>query len=71
MKIIDNIGSIIIYNSAEDRHELLVPRVKVGGTWRESDISGETATVQAFCAEAWTVGVKRAYETHVNTTLVE
>ena len=71
MKIVDNIGSIIVYNSTEDRHELLVPRVKVGGEWRDSDISGESAEVKTFCAEAWTDAVKSAYETHVNTNLVE
>jgi len=71
MKIVDNIGSIIIYNSTEDKYELLVPRVKVAGTWRDLDISGETAEVKTFCEEAWTDAVKSAYETHVNTNLVE
>ena len=71
MKIVDNIGSIIVYNSAEDRYELLVPRVKIGGTWRDSDISEESTEVKAFCEEAWTDVVKSAYETHINTNLVE
>ena len=71
MKIVDNIGSIIIYNGTEDRYELLLPRVKVAGTWRDSDISGETTEVKTFCEEAWTDAVKSAYETHVNTNLVE
>jgi len=71
MKIVDNIGSIIVYNSTEDRYELLVPRVKVGGAWRDSDISGETAEVKTFCEEAWTDAVKTSYQSHIDTNLVE
>ncbi len=71
MKIVDDIGSIIIYNSAKDRNELLVPRVKVSGTWTDSDISGETAEVKAFCEGAWTDAVKTEYQTHVDINLVE
>lgn len=71
MKIVDNIGSIIVYNSTEDRYELLVPRVKVDGAWIDSDISGETAKVKTFCEEAWTDAVKTSYQSHIDTNLVE
>jgi hypothetical protein len=71
MEIIDNIGSIIIYNGTEDRYELLVPRVKVSGTWTDSDISGETAEVKNFCEETWTDEIKTAYQSHIDENLVE
>ena len=47
------------------RH-VLAPRVKSGGTWGDTDISGETAEVQAICNGVWTSAVKTAYETHMD-----
>jgi len=49
------------------RH-VLAPRVKSGdpATWGDTDISGETAEVQAVCNGVWTSAVKTAYETHMD-----
>jgi len=47
------------------RH-VLAPRVKSGDTWGDTDISGETAEVQAICNGVWTSAVKTAYETHMD-----
>ena len=47
------------------RH-VLAPRVKSGDTWGDTDISGETAEVQAVCNGVWTSAVKTAYETHMD-----
>jgi hypothetical protein len=44
------------------RH-VLAPRTKTSGTWGDTDISGETAEVQAVCNGVWTAAVKTAYET--------
>ena len=38
-------------------------RSKSGGTWADTDISGEDSTVQAVCGAVWTASVKSAYET--------
>ena len=38
-------------------------RTKTDGTWGDTDISGEDATVQAVCNAVWTSAVKSAYET--------
>ena len=38
-------------------------RDKSSGSWADTDISGEDATVQAVCNAVWTSDVKTAYET--------
>ena len=38
-------------------------RTKTDGTWGDTDISGEDASVQAVCNAVWTDDVKSAYET--------
>ena len=43
---------------------------KTDGTWGDTDISGEDASVQAVCNGVWTSSVKSAYQTFVdNQTL--
>ena len=41
-------------------------RTKTDGTWGDTDISGEDATVQAVCNAVWTDSVKAAYETFID-----
>ena len=41
-------------------------RTKTDGTWGDTDISGEDATVQAVCNAVWTDSVKSAYETFMD-----
>jgi hypothetical protein len=41
-------------------------RTKTNGTWGDTDISGEDATVQAVCNAVWTSTVKSAYETFMD-----
>ena len=48
------------------RH-VLHPRTKSDGTWGDTDISGEDATVQAVCNAVWTSAIKTAYEAHVDS----
>jgi len=50
---------------AYHRH-VLHCRTKTGGTWGDTDISGEHATVQAVCNAVWTSTVKSAYETFMD-----
>ena len=38
-------------------------RTKTDGTWGDTDISGEDASVEAVCNAVWTSEVKTAYET--------
>jgi len=38
-------------------------RDKSSGSWADTNISGEDATVQAVCNAVWTSAVKSAYET--------
>jgi hypothetical protein len=67
------IGSIQVRTATkivEDNNELnrsfhrhvLVPSVKNGDTWEDTDISGEDAKVQAICNAVWTDEVKTAYQ---------
>ena len=44
------------------RH-VLQCRTKTNGTWGDTDISGEDASVQAVCNAVWTASIKSAYET--------
>jgi hypothetical protein len=41
-------------------------RTKTDGTWGDTDISGEDASVQAVCNAVWTSAVKTAYETFMD-----
>jgi len=43
------------------RHTL-PPSTKTGGSWGNTDISGEDARVQAICNAVWTSAVKTAYQ---------
>ena len=43
------------------RH-VVVPSVKTGGSWGDTDISGEDARVQAIANATWTAEVKTAYQ---------
>ena len=47
------------------RH-VLEPSVKNGDTWKDTDISGEDAKVQAICNAAWTDEVKTAFQEMVD-----
>ena len=44
------------------RH-VLQCRDKSSGSWADTDISGEDASVQAVCNAVWTSAIKSAYET--------
>jgi len=44
------------------RH-VLAPSTKTGGSWGNTDISGEKTNVQAICTAAWTSAIKTAYQT--------
>ena len=44
------------------RH-VLHPSKKTDDTWGDTDISGESAEVQAICNAVWTDAVKTAYQT--------
>ena len=45
-------------------------RTKSDGTWGDTDISGEDASVQAVCNAVWTSAIKSAYETFVDAQSV-
>ena len=47
------------------RH-VLQCRTKSDGSWGDTDISGEDATVQAVCNAVWTDSIKSAYETFMD-----
>lgn len=48
------------------RHALQC-RTKTDGTWGDTDISGEDASVQAVCNAVWTADIKSAYETFADS----
>jgi len=48
-------------SQAYSRH-VVVPSVKTGGSWGDTDISGEDARVQAICNATWTAEVKTAFQ---------
>ena len=51
------------------RH-VLQCRDKSSGSWADTDISGEDASVQAVCNAVWTSTVKSAYETSADAQAV-
>ena len=48
-------------NRSFHRHSV-VPSVRDGDTWKDADISGEDAKVQAIANATWTDEVKKAYQ---------
>ena len=49
-----------------ERH-VLQCRTKTGGTWGDTDISGEDASVQAVCNAVWTASIKSSFETFMDS----
>ena len=47
------------------RH-VLHPSIKTDGSWADTDISGESAEVQAICNAVWTDAVKTTYQTMID-----
>ena len=54
-----------VLSSSFHRH-VVVPSVKTGDTWGDTDISGEDARVQAVANATWTDSVKTAYRAMVD-----
>ena len=54
-------------SSSFSRH-VVVPSVKTGDTWGDTDISGEDARVQAIATATWTNSVKTAYQAMIDAT---
>ena len=54
-----------VLSSSFHRH-VVVPSVKTGDTWGDTDISGEDARVQAIANATWTDSVKTAYQEMVD-----
>ena len=51
----------VALSSSFHRH-VLVPSTKASGSWADTDISGEDASVQAQANAKWTSAVKTAYQ---------
>ena len=51
------------------RH-VLQCRDKSSGSWADTDISGEDASVQAVCNAVWTSTIKSAYETFADSQTI-
>ena len=54
-------------SQAYHRH-VVEPSKKSGDTWGDTDISGETAKVQAICNATWTAEVKTAYQDMIDAS---
>ena len=54
-----------VLSSSYHRH-VVVPSVKTGDTWADTDISGEDARVQAVANATWTNSVKTAYQAMID-----
>ena len=55
----------VVLSSSFSRH-VVVPSVKTGDSWADTDISGEDARVQAGANATWTDSVKTAYQEMVD-----
>ena len=53
-------------NRSFHRH-VVVPSIKTGDTWDDTDISSEDARVQAVCTATWTDEVKTSYQTMIDS----
>ena len=48
--------------SSSYHRKVVVPRVYDGSSWSDTDVSGESARVQAMAASVWTDATKSAFE---------
>ena len=58
----------VIYDSGSEISRSFSRRVlqcstKLGGTWSNTDISGESTEIQGICNAVWTDAVRTAYQT--------
>lgn len=61
----DPFGAVPIKSVKKDgsiHRRLITPGTLEDGKWRDTDISEESAKVQAACREAWTDSVRAKYE---------
>ena len=58
-----------VLSSSFHRH-VVVPSVKTGDTWGDTDISGEDARVQAIATATWTSAVKTAYQEMIDAQAI-
>jgi|TARA_R100001460_G_C3524806_1_gene172927 hypothetical protein len=49
----------------------LSPSTKNGSAWEDTDISSQSAEVQAICNAAWTSSVKTAYQNYMDDITTE
>ena len=56
-----------LLSSSFHRH-VVNPSIKTGGSWGDTDISGEDARVQAIANATWTDSVKTAYQEMIDAT---
>ena len=56
-------------SQAYSRH-IVMPSTKTGGSWDDTDISGEDARVQAVATATWTSAVKTAYQEMVDANAI-
>jgi len=52
--------------SSSFHRKTLLPSIKVGDNWTDTDISGEDARVQAVANATWTNSVKTAYQAMID-----
>ena len=57
-------------SSSFHRH-VVEPSTKTGGSWGDTDISGEDARVQAIATATWTTDVKTAYQEMVDAQALQ
>ena len=59
----DNGDATSVELSSGFHRHVLSCSTKSGDTWGDTDISGQSAEVQAICNAVWTAAVKTAYQT--------
>ena len=70
IEIIDNFGSIRIYNETEKSFEVIVPSIKINGVWENTNTEEYSIETQEFCLTEWTPEVIEKYREHIDLNLV-
>ena len=63
----------VIYDSGTEisrsfSRRVLHPSSKSGGTWSNTNISGESTEIQSICNAVWTDAVRTAFQTAMDAT---
>lgn len=70
IEIIDDFGTVRIYNEVDKTFQLISPSIKINGVWENTNTEEYSTEVQEFCLTEWTPEIIEKYREHIDLNLV-